>query len=70
MKLETHRSMGGRVITLDGGSIASFANDEAGAKAFGIFVTGLGRTPGTSLFDKDANEFLVGDLGQLDSPHA
>lgn len=66
MNFITHKTIGGRVVTLDGaGSVASFSNDEAGIQAFGVFVTGVARTPGTSLLDRDTQAFIVGTLGQI-----
>ncbi len=66
MNFTTKKTIGGRVIELDGGPVASFSSDEAGAQAYGVFVTGCARTPGVSLLDQDTMQFICGTIGHLD----
>lgn len=48
-----------------GTHVATFSNNDAGRRAFQIFVAGIARTPSASLRDLDTGHYLAGDVGQL-----
>jgi hypothetical protein len=67
MKYTVQDGIGGRKVHLgDGAIIATFSNDGAGQKAFAMFVRGVANSAPATLWDANASQYLVGDLGQLD----
>jgi hypothetical protein len=61
-------SMEGERIVEDGGqSVARFSIDARGTLAFNAFLQGA-RANGASVYDSQNEQFLVGDIGQLDTP--
>jgi len=64
--LELKRT-GVMVIVSDGkGIIATFTENKLGLNALSFFCDGLARRGSCSLFDLDAQRYLVGDPGELD----
>ena len=52
-----------KVFDADGAAVATF--DSNAPAAFDAFKHGLARTTGTSLFDEDRGEYLIGTMDQL-----
>ncbi|USN15104.1 hypothetical protein LESZY_00700 [Brevundimonas phage vB_BpoS-Leszy] len=61
------REGGGHVVNRDCHPVATFGNDEGGRAAYRVFCLGLTSGPfaGSSLFDEDTEQYMVGDVGEL-----
>lgn len=68
------REGGGHVVNRDCLPVATFGNDEGGQAAYGFFKAGFAvmsmQSDSNTLFDEDTEQYIVGDVGQLDDAAA
>lgn len=52
-------------VFIDGNIVTSFSAGPDGAHAYQMFLQGTARNTKDTVFDEDAQQYVVGDLGQM-----